>query len=165
MKLLVVLASIVFAASAADADEQAECRANDGTFLTGRVIAGPTFRRAREWRKGVPLSHTHVTLVSDQKHQTYDVAIDNVFAKGYDAAGSRIPAPLSSLRTGDRLELCGRTYQDNEPGIDWVHTNCGDPPTADKPNGWLKVLAADYAPGPNLESSENYCYLWKHRHS
>jgi hypothetical protein len=35
---------------------------------------------------------------------------DNVFATGYDAAGERVPVPLSTIRTGDRLELCGKLY-------------------------------------------------------
>jgi hypothetical protein len=47
------------------------------------------------------------------------------------------------------------------PGIDWVHTNCGATPAAGKPNGWFKLLAANGTPGPNLESSQEYCRLWQ----
>ena len=36
-------------------------------------------------------------------------------------------------------------------GVDWVHTNCGDEPTRDKPDGLVKVIVADGAPGANLE--------------
>jgi hypothetical protein len=54
------------------------------------------------------LSHTHLTLLSDQDGRSYHVAIDNVFATGYGAAGESVPAPLSTIRTGDRLELCGK---------------------------------------------------------
>ena len=38
-------------------------------------------------------------------------------------------------------------------GVDWVHTNCGDEPTRDKPDGLVKVIVADGAPGANLESN------------
>jgi hypothetical protein len=109
----------------------------------------------------VELSHTHLTLLSDQDGRSYDVAIDNVFATGYDAAGERIPVPLSTIRTGDRLEVCGKLFNDARPGIDWVHTNCGETPTAAKPNGWVKVMAPDGTPGPNLEDSQEYCRLWR----
>jgi hypothetical protein len=99
-------------------------------------------------------------LLSDQDGQSYDVAIDDVFATGYDAAGESVPAPLSTIRTGDRLELCGTLYTHGGLGIDWVHTNCGERPNRGQPNGWLKVLAPDDTPGPNLEASQEYCRLW-----
>jgi hypothetical protein len=41
-----------------------------------------------------------------------------------------------------------------------VHTNCGDQPTAQDPNGWLKELLPNGMPGENLEGSTKYCYLW-----
>jgi hypothetical protein len=89
------------------------------------------------------------------------VAIDDVFADGYDQAGESVPAPLSGIRPGDHLELCGKPYVSGGPGMDWVHTNCGDPPTSDKPDGWVKVIGPGGALGPNLESSQKYCYLWR----
>jgi hypothetical protein len=144
---------------AARADEAAQCQAQAGTYLTGRVVAGPSFTPGHP-RRGVELSHTHVRLQADQDGQTYDVAIDNVFADGYDAAGRSVPAPLSGIRAGDRLALCGKLYAQGGPGIDWVHTNCGDQPTADKPDGWVKIIAADGTPGANLEASQEYCRLW-----
>lgn len=161
MKLNVLLTILAFASSAVHADEAAQCRINAGTYLTGTVTRGPIFARGRHPLRGVELSHSHLTLLSDQDRQFYDVAVDNVFAPGYDAAGETVPAPLSSIRTGNRVEVCGRPYRDpTGPGIDWVHTNCGVTPTTAKPNGWLKILAVDGAPGPNLESNQKYCYLW-----
>jgi hypothetical protein len=149
----------ILASSVARADEAAQCQANAGAYLTGQVIDDPTFVPGHV-HKGVELSHTHLTLLSDQDGQRYDVAIDNVFAPGYDSAGRTVPTPLSAIRKGDRLELCGKLYTDGRLGIDWVHTNCGETPTAAQPDGWLKVLAADGDPGPNLEDEQEYCRLW-----
>ncbi len=160
MRLLVCLALCAFACNAARADEAAQCRANDGTYLSGRVVGAPVFRRGH-MRDGVELSHTHLTLLSDGDGQTYDVAVDNVFAAGYDAAGESVPSPLSHIRVGDRLGLCGQPYANDTRGIDWVHTNCGEAPAPRKPNGWLKILGANGARGPNLESSQEYCRLWQ----
>ena len=161
MRLVVLVTIFAFAASAAHADEAAQCRADGGTFLTGRVTGGPVFARGRHPLHGIELSHTHVTLQSDQDGQSYDIAIDDVFAPGYDTAGENVPAPLSTIHVGTRLELCGRPYRDGTRlGMDWVHTNCGARPTGKKPDGWIKILTAGGAPGPNLESSQEYCRLW-----
>ena len=160
MKFLGVFIICLIAAGAARADEAAQCRANAGTFLTGTVRQGPTFTRGHLHR-GVELSHTHLTLMSDQDGRSYHIAIDNVFAAGYDAAGEAIPAPLSTLRTGDRLELCGKLFTRGGLGMDWVHTNCGDAPKPAQPDGWLKVLASDGTPGSNLEDSQEYCRIWR----
>jgi len=146
-------------ATGALADEAARCRANDGTYITGRVTQGPVFRPGHE-RHGVELSHTHVTVLSDQDGQPFDVAIDDVFASGYDAAGERVPAPLSGISVGDMLELCGKLYTSGGPGIDWVHTDCGDAPAPSRPDGWVKILAADGMPGPNLDGSREYCWIF-----
>jgi hypothetical protein len=137
MKFLGVLILCFVASGAARADEAAQCRANAGTFLTGSVTQGPTFTTGHV-RNGVELSHTHLTLLSDQDGRSYHVAIDNVFATGYDAAGESAPAPLSTIRTGDRLELCGKLFTRGGRGIDWVHTNSGKAPRAARPDGWLK---------------------------
>jgi hypothetical protein len=160
MKLIVTVILYVFATGLARADEPAQCRANAGNYLTGSVTEVPTFVPGHP-REGVELSHTHITLLSDQDGRFYDVALDNVFATGYDAAGEHVPMPLSRIRTGDRLELCGKPYADGRLGMDWVHPNCGETPTAAKPNGWMKVIAADGSPGPNLEDSQEYCRLWR----
>src|SRR5215469_16831092 len=159
MKLAGVFILCLAVCGVARADEAAQCRANAGTYLTGTVTDGPTFAPGHG-RDGVELSHTHLKLMSDQDGRSYDVAIDNVFASGYDAAGEGVPAPLSTIRSGDRLELCGRLYTRGGMGIDWVHTNCGDTPRPADPNGWLKVFSPDGTPGPNLEASTEYCRLW-----
>ena len=160
MKFAVVLAFCLLSANAAMADEASECQAHSGTLLTGSVTSNPVFARGHQ-RRHVELSHTHLTLLSDQDGQSYEVAIDNVFASGYDGAGESVPTPLSGIHVGDRLDLCGKPYTDNSPGMDWVHTNCGDTPSSDKPDGWVKILRPDGTPGPNLESSQEYCSLWR----
>jgi hypothetical protein len=146
---------------AARADPQGDCRAAGGTYLTGVVVSGPEFRHGHDLR-GVELSHTHLGLRSDQDHRVYDVAIDDVFAPGYDQAGSSVPAPLTRIHPNDRLELCGKPYS-NGTGIDWVHTNCGDRPSRNKPDGWTRIIAPDGTRGENLEASSEYCNLWRHR--
>ena len=159
MKLVAAAFFCLCAAAASRADEAAECQANAGSYLTGIVTAGPAFVGGH-LRKGVELSHTHLRLRSDQDQRSYDVAIDNVFASGYDAAGENVPEPLSSIRVGDHLALCGQLYAHDGPGIHFVHTNCGDEPAAADPNGWVKILATNGTPGPNLEDSGKYCGLW-----
>ncbi len=160
LKLLGVFILCLIASGTARADEATLCRADAGTYLTGKVTQGPIFTHGH-LRNGVELSHTHLRLLSDQDGRSYHVAIDNVFATGYDAAGESVPAPLSTIRAGDRLELCGKLFTRGGLGIDWVHTNCGKTPRAPRPEGWLKLLAPDGTPGPNLEDSQEYCRLWR----
>ena len=138
------------------ADDATDCQAAAGTFLTGIVQSAPTFVHGQALH-GIELSHTHVTLLGDADSQTYVIAVDNVFASGYLPRQDVVPPPLDSIHTGDHLELCGIPYQG---GMHWVHTNCGDQPTAQDPNGWLKELLPDGTPGENLEGSTKYCYLW-----
>ena len=152
---LLFLPSLAFADQAADA---AQCRRADGSFLVGTVTKGPTFRGG-ERRHGVYLSHTHLTLRGDNG-TSYDVAIDNVFANGYHKNHRGVPAPLNTIRVGDKLELCGKPYAGGDVGIDWVHTNCGDTPTPDKPDGWVRKLNADGSAGDNMEASQAFCSLW-----
>jgi hypothetical protein len=162
MNYIVMLAAVVLALApaAVQADEPGQCADNAGTFMTGVVSSGPVFKRGH-FLKNVELSHTHVTLQSDQDGQPYDVAIDNVFAPGYDSAGESIPDPLTSITIGTHLELCGKLYPQGD-GIDWVHTDCGDTPTSRSPEGWLKIIDATGAPGPNLEASQEYCGIFHH---
>jgi hypothetical protein len=153
------IAGLLIAMQSAWAGEQDICASHAGTLLVGSVVSAPRFVRGHDQR-GVELSHTHVRLRGDDGG-IYDIAIDNVFAAGYDQAGESVPAPLSRIQQGNRLELCGKPYASGGPGMDWVHTNCGDQPTPDKPDGWTKVIGPDGAPGPNLESSQEYCRLWQ----
>ena len=141
---------------AAQADEQADCANGDGTLLAGVVIAKPTFVGGKPL-KGIPLTHTHIRIRGDADGKVYDLAVDDVFAAGYDPHVSKIPSPLSSIAVGEHVEACGLPYAG---GMHWVHTNCGATPTAQDPNGWLKIVDAAGAVGPNLEASQKYCYLW-----
>lgn len=149
------------AVGAARADEAAQCAAQDGTYLTGTIVHGPFFVQARHSRHGVLLSHTKI-LLRGADGQIYDIRADNVFAEGYDQASGEVPAPLSSLHRGERLSLCGKLYQTRvgRMGMDWVHTNCGNPPRHNAPNGWLKLVSPAMLASPNLEASQEYCHLW-----
>ena len=141
------------------ADDGAACAAVDGSFLTGQVVGGPTFAHG-QFRQGVELSHTHVRLRADQDGRDYDVAMDNVFAGGYQPGGRAVPAPLDAIRVGERLELCGQLY-DRGVGIHFVHTNCGERPTSNHPDGWVKVIDGQGAAGPNLEGGTGFCKLFE----
>ncbi|HEX7687941.1 MAG TPA: hypothetical protein VF453_09550 [Burkholderiaceae bacterium] len=141
------------------ADDRAACAEADGSLLEGVVIARPQYALGKPLR-GIPLSHTHIKLRGDQDGKTYDVAVDNVFAAGYDPNVEAVPAPLSTITPGQHLEACGIPYAG---GMHWVHTNCGATPTPQDPNGWLNVLDAAGNAGPNLEDSQKYCYLWPAR--
>ena len=137
IRLLLPLVGILVIMQPAWADEQDACASNAGTFLIGTVISNPRFVHGHDLR-GVELSHTHVRLRGDNG-RIYDIAIDDVFAGGYDQAGETVPAPLSRIRPGVRLELCGKPY------------------------GWAKVIDPAGTPGPNLESNQEYCRLWQRR--
>src|SRR5260370_6247649 len=133
IKLLRVFILCLAASGTARADEAAQCRANAGTFLTGNVTQGPTFAPGR-LRNGVELSHTHLTLLSDKDGRSYHVAIDNVFATGYDTAGESVPAPLSMIRTGDQLGLCSKLFTRGGLGIDLVHPHLRNRPSTTQPD-------------------------------
>jgi hypothetical protein len=140
------------------ADEAAICRSGEGSYLSGVVVSPPKFAHGR-FRKGVELSHTHLRLRADQDGRVYDVAIDNVFATGYDQHESGIPAPLNGIRVNDRIEACGVLYAKGD-GIHWVHPTCGRRATPQQPNGWLKRVAPDGKPSANFEGNTNYCPLF-----
>lgn len=142
--------------TSAIADDAQQCKAAGGTLLVGHVLSPPQFQDGM-FKKGVELSHTHLSLKGDSDGKRYDVAIDNVFASGYQENSKVVPAPLNSIRVGDKLEVCGIPFKG---GIHWVHNNCGDTPTKSDPNGWLKVIQEDGSAGSNLEDSQQYCYLW-----
>ncbi len=140
----------------ARADDFTDCSNGSGTLLTGVVIASPTFAPGKP-RHGIPLSHTHIRIRGDSDGKSYDLAVDDVFAAGYVPQRSVVPPPLDAISVGQHLEACGLPYPG---GMHWVHTNCGDTPTTQDPNGWLKVMDAAGRVGPNLEDSQKYCYLW-----
>ena len=145
-------------AAPAWADEQSACTAAAGSYLTGVVVTAPKFAHG-QFRHGVELSHTHVSLRADQDGRVYDVAMDNVYANGYQKNSKSVPAPLNSIRIGDHLDLCGQLYTSGV-GIHWVHSNCGATPTAAAPDGWVKQLGADGAPGANDEGNTKFCSLF-----
>jgi hypothetical protein len=122
--------AIVISPAMAWADDRADCAAGDGTLLTGVVIASPTFAKGKPLR-GIPLTHTHIRIRGDSDGKTYDLAVDDVYAAGYDPRLSVVPPPLSAITAGQHLEACGLPYAG---GMHWVHTNCGDTPTAQDPN-------------------------------
>lgn len=158
MPIKFVLLLLLLAPSLSFADPPGDCAAGQGHFMTGVVVSTPKFADGK-LQKGVELSHTHFTIRSDQDHQAYDVAADNVFAAGYDSAHRSIPAPLTQIRTGLHVELCGKLYSTGD-GIDWVHTNCGITSTPDKPDGWLRILPAGGGRSDNLEGATKYCTIF-----
>lgn len=155
LALVLLYPSVGLADPATDA---AQCQQAAGNFLIGTVTKGPRFQSGKPLH-GVYLSHTHLT-VKDENGTSYDVAIDNVFAVGYRRNQASVPAPLNTIRTGDRLELCGQLYSGNDVGIHWVHTNCGETPTADKPDGWVRKVDASGNAGDNMEANQAFCRLW-----
>ena len=158
--LAVLMGVMAVGIGTAQADDMSQCSAVQGTYLVGTIVQGPQFWKAKQTLHGVSLSHTRLTIMVDGKPGTYDVAIDNVFAADYVKASHTSPVSLMALKVGDHLELCGKAYPAPETGIDWVHTNCGNSPTPNTPDGWVKVIGQDGHPGVNLESSQQYCYLW-----
>ena len=143
---------------AAPSDDAAQCQKAAGSYLSGTVARAPRFQSGKPL-KGVYLSHTHLTLKGEDG-KLYDVAIDNVFANGYQKNARTVPPPLNAIHTGDKLELCGQLYSDGGAGIHWVHTNCGVTPAPDKPDGWVRAIDAKGVPGPNMEAKQDYCGLW-----
>ena len=139
----------------ARANEAVDCAAGSGTLLIGHAVSAPVFKHG-QFKKGVELSHTHVRLM-DSAGRSYDVAIDNVFATGYVKNMKTVPAPLNAIASGDRLEACGAPFPG---GIHWVHTNCGNVPTPQSPNGWIKKIQPDGSASVNFEGGQTYCSLW-----
>jgi hypothetical protein len=159
MRVYLCLAPLLLLPAFARADQAAdaaECRQAAGSFLAGTVTNGPTFKGSNERKQGVHLSHTHLTLQADDG-TSYDVAIDNVFANFYQRNRAAVPAPLDSIKAGDKLEVCGEPYAG---GIHWVHTDCGVTPTADKPNGWVRMVDAGGNAGNNMEANQTWCKLF-----
>src|SRR4051812_22993100 len=145
--MLIAAPVLAHADLAADADQ---CRLDAGTFVAGTVIRAPRFVPGRERRRGVYLSHTRLTVRATDGH-TYDVAVDNVFANGYRRNQPSVPAPLDTIRIGDRLEMCGQPFPS---GIHWVHTNCGARPVPERPNGWIRKVDTTGTAGENMEAGK-----------
>jgi hypothetical protein len=102
-------------ALAQTADDAAKCQTAAGSYLVGAVVSGPRFKPGAPLH-GTYLSHTHLTVRGDDG-QAYDVAMDNVFANGYRHNQPSVPAPLNTIKVGDRLELCGQLYTGGSVGI------------------------------------------------
>jgi hypothetical protein len=149
---------LLLAMGEASADNRQSCAAASGSYVSGVVVKGPKFTHG-QFRQGIELSHTHLKLRADQDGQVYDVAIDNVFASGYQPGQSGVPAPIDAIRVNDRLELCGELY-DRGVGIHFVHTNCGARPTPAHPDGWIRQLDGQGRAGPNLEANTSFCPLF-----
>jgi hypothetical protein len=160
MKRIVLGILLAAIGSTAISDERQSCQAANGSYVSGVVVQGPKFVHG-QYRQGVELSHTHLKLRADQDGQVYDVAIDNVFASGYQPGTPVVPAPIDTIRVSDRLALCGQLY-DRGVGIHFVHTNCGEAPSSSHPDGWIRVVDRSGRAGPNLESSTSYCPLFAH---
>lgn len=152
------VALCLIVAASASADDRAVCAGGAGAFLRGTVVSSPVFEHGHVVQ-GVELSHTRFSLRSDDDGKTYDVAADNVFANDYQPGKPVIPAPLDGIVVSDRLELCGSLYTQGL-GIHFVHTNCGSPPTAQHPDGWLRQLHDGGPTGPNMESNQTYCAIF-----
>lgn len=145
-------------AAYAQADGRAACEAAAGAYLSGSVVSVPVFQHGYVVQ-GVALSHTRLSLRADADGKTYDVAADNAFANGYQSGQPGIPAPLDGIALDDRLELCGALYTQGL-GIHFVHTDCGKPPTAQHPDGWVKRLASDGTAGENMEANQVNCAIF-----
>ena len=154
-----ILLGLMVTSFSAWADDKAACDAGKGSYVTGTVTSGPKFKSGK-FLKGVELSHTHLNVKVDGTGEIYDVAIDNVFATGYVKNSKKVPASLSQIKVGDNLELCGQEYSDGTKGIHWVHTDCKQPPSPSKPNGFIKIVQKDGSTSDNLEGLETYCGLW-----
>ena len=159
MKKLILALLVLSQSIFAFASELTSCTANQGAYITGTVTSAPRFNSGSTIIKGVRLTHTRLYLRSDQDGKSYDVAMDNLFAVDYVKNATTMPPSLASIKVNSRLSLCGKKYTSGT-GIHWVHSNCGDVPTASAPNGSVKVLSATGTVGLNLERSQNYCYLW-----
>ena len=155
---MLIAPALMAAAPARAQTPAAACASNDGQYLTGVVTKKPYWVRASETIDGVQLSHTHVTIRADSDSKLYDVAIDNVFNPTWVKNSSKIPSNLTAIAYGTHLALCGLLYTSGSPGIHWVHDSCGDTSNSN-PNGSTEIVTKG-APGPNLEASETYCYLF-----
>jgi hypothetical protein len=155
MKLLSALLLSAMAVFAS-ASEQSACAAAKGKYMVGTVVSDPSFAYG-SYRQDVELSHTHIQLRNDADGRNYDIAIDNIYANGYDDAGESVPDPLTNLVYGTRVEICGQSFPG---GMHWVHSNCGVRPSSSQPDGWVKIIDDSGVPGDSLTDNQEYCYLF-----
>lgn len=158
MRRFSVLVLCLFMAGSALADDRSDCAAANGALITGTVTTAPVFVHG-QFVHGIELSHSRFYIKSDNGGGTYQVAVDNVFANGYQAGTKEIPTALADIAVGDRLALCGALYTKGL-GIHFVHTNCGDRPTPQHPDGWLKRFSSSGQESMNLEASQTYCKIF-----
>lgn len=165
MRQVLLGLAIIAASAPLLADEAQDCKNAGGSLVTGVVVDGPYFTGGKDVldpkdKIKIELSHTHLILKSDQDGKRYDVAIDNVFASGYDPVSTeKVPAPFDSIADGDHLELCGHLYTHGPLGMHMVHPGCADTPSYDQPNGWVKKIQGGKV-GPNLAGETRYCEIW-----
>ncbi len=154
------------------------CKSVGGYYQYGTVNSPPNsdymavtnYAAATESLAGIPLSHTHIEITSALDGKIYDVAIDNVFANGYNPLSYVVPSTYAeNLTAGSTIYLCsgnpsGVPYPVSEPssnpfatqGFDWVHTNCA---ASGYPSSYLNGFLYDQN-NINLTNSQIYCYLW-----
>ena len=159
MKKTLLALMLVVPALYAQADEQSDCDAAGGSYISGTVVSGPRFARATQTLQGVQLSHTHIQVQADQDGQTYDVAMDNVYAGDYKLNSRYVPTSFKDFAVGTQVSMCGALYTSGV-GIHWVHNNCGANPSSSQPDGWIKQMYSDGSVSDSYTASQAYCYLW-----
>ena len=97
---IAILIVLLFFQNDALANDADQCAAGNGIYLSGVVTTLPVFSHGRVLRS-VELSHTHISMKASQDGRTYDVAMDNLFARGYDQQRNGVPPPLDQLHIGD----------------------------------------------------------------
>lgn len=159
MKKTLVALLLAIPAMFAFADEQSDCDAAGGSYISGRVVSGPTYQAGKSKIQGVWLSHTKLQVVADQDGQTYDVAVDNVYAYDYVLNARSIPRSFRDFAVNSRVSMCGALYTSGV-GIHWVHNNCGVDPSYSTPDGWIKKMSSNGSVSDSYTGSQDYCYLW-----
>lgn len=158
MKKALLALLLAIPAFYAFADEQGDCDAAAGSYISGTVVSGPRFQTGSA-RQGVKLTHTHIQVVADQDGQTYDVAIDNVYAADFVRNSTRVPNSFKTFAVNTQVSMCGSLYTSGV-GIHWVHNNCNVDPSSSTPDGWIKKMYSDGSVSDSYTSSQNYCYLF-----
>ena len=129
------------------------CESIGGYYQYGTVNSPPNsdymavtnYAAATESLAGIPLSHTHIEITSALDGKIYDVAIDNVFANGYNPLSYVVPSTYAeNLTAGSTLYLCsGNPRADAFPEIQLLCL----------PNTWTRY------PRENASSDFLYSFL------